>query len=83
MVFTRKHLLEWMSSHYVERSKQKSLFRSYIFMWIEPGYWNGGILLFKAVHLLQTLNVAGPILTLWIVAPSLPGGEQALTTPGS
>ncbi len=68
MVFSHKHLLEWMSSHYIERSKQKSLFRSYMFMWIEP-FIGIGMFVYLMLSMPVTLDVAGPILFLWIVAP--------------
>jgi len=74
MVFTKKHLLQWTSSDHVNRSKQKSLFRSYLFMWIEPAI---GIIVFAYLKLYSatdTLNVAGPILGLWIMAPLITWG---------
>jgi cyclic beta-1,2-glucan synthetase len=68
MVFTHRHLLQWTSSDYINRSKQKNLLDSYIFMWVEPVL---GICAMAYVFYLGdgTLDVAVPILTLWIVAP--------------
>ena len=68
MVFTKKHLLQWVSFASVERSKRKSLLSSYILMFVEPL-----IAIAAFAYLLQsssdTLDVAGPILALWITAP--------------
>ncbi len=68
MMITHRKLLEWVPSAKAERSKQKTLFNSYLSMWVEALL---GICI--AVYLMRTspvtLDIAGPILFLWIIAP--------------
>ncbi len=70
MVFLRKHLLQWTSSDFINKSKHTSLFTSYLYMWIEPLL---GIIIYIYLLLEQTtaLKVAVPILILWAGAPFL------------
>ena len=71
LTFSRKNLLEWNPADHSKGKSDNDLFRSYRTMWPEPTI---GLAVF--VYLLlaghhHTLIVAGPIIFLWLGAPSI------------
>ncbi|MDB5282957.1 MAG: glycosyltransferase, partial [Bacteroidota bacterium] len=68
MVISHKKLLEWAPSGHSTFKSDKSLLSSYVSMWVEPVIAIAvtvGLIITSPV----TLQVAGPILLLWITAP--------------
>ena len=68
MLFSHKHLLDWVTSGKIERTKTKGLVNSYLDMWIEPLV---SVIVFICLIVLSqnTLRSASPILLLWLIAP--------------
>lgn len=70
LIFSKKRLLQWTPSAVEIQYASNALLRSYIQMWIAP--LTGivcAVCLFKID--VESLLVASPILTLWIIAPAL------------
>ncbi len=68
ILISKKKLLEWTPAAKVERLNHKTLPGSYLYMWMEPT-----VAVFLFFYLSYTypnaLIIAGPILTLWLLAP--------------
>jgi len=87
MLFTRRHMLEWMTASDSEHSGGRSLASSYRTMWIAPAIAIC-VLVTLAIRRPEVLWHAAPLLALWLIAPgiawrlSLPprDGEAALTS---
>ncbi len=70
VLISRKKLLEWNSSAHSEKTSENSLFKSYLSMWLEPIVTIPiGIYLF--LYDPSKLIVVGPVLSLWIIAPTI------------
>ena len=70
MMFTRRHLLQWMPSSEVERSAQASLAASLRWMWIGP-VLAIGMTAFLISKRPDVVVVALPLLLLWLASPLL------------
>ena len=68
MLFSHKHLLDWVTSGKIESGKTKGLVRSYLNMWIAPLI---SVSVFVCLIILSenTLRSASPILLLWLISP--------------
>ena len=70
MLITRKKLLEWNPSPNKEIVVRISLKASYRTMWIEP-FLASTIIVFLSFYFPSKLFIAGPILLLWLIAPTM------------
>ncbi|HTA27063.1 MAG TPA: cyclic beta 1-2 glucan synthetase, partial [Bacteroidia bacterium] len=68
MLITRKKLLEWNPSSNDNIFNETGLTSSYFTMWVEP-LLSVTVFIYLAAYSKVNLNVAGPILTLWLIAP--------------
>ena len=68
MLITRKKLLECNPSVNEEIFSHSSFVSSYSYMWIEP-FLASALFIYLEIYSLQKLNIAGPILFSWLVAP--------------
>jgi cellobiose phosphorylase len=68
MCISRRHLLQWRPASLNLTTASPKLFNSYSAMWLEPtlGVAELSMLLYFS---LPTLEVAGPILFLWMISP--------------
>ncbi len=70
MAITRKKLLEWNQSSNVEMTTHSTLSTSYTAMWIEP-ILASVVFIFLSIDSPEELIIAGPILLLWLLAPTI------------
>ncbi len=68
MLISRRKLLEWNPSSNDYIFNDKSLAAAYFTMWIEP-FLAFTVFTYLATYSSVNLNVPGPILTLWLIAP--------------
>ncbi len=68
MLFSRKKLLEWNASSTKEAGNQTQLLAAYSSMWAEP-LLALVLLLFLTIYSPAKIDVAGPILFLWLTVP--------------
>lgn len=68
MLVTRKKLLEWNLAPSIEIKNQVGLTASYAVMWAHP-FLVSFVYIFLAVYSPVKLTIAGPILSLWLIAP--------------
>ena len=68
MLVSHTHLLEWESSDNEKYSNKNNLFASYSLMWISP-FLTFSILAYLITYSPAKLIIAGPILSLWALAP--------------
>ncbi len=70
MTISRKKLLEWNPSSHHTNENTKSIWPSYVDMWIEP-VLAITIFVFLTLYFPAKLGIAGPILALWLIAPAV------------
>jgi len=68
MLVTRKHLLEWDTSHSRKMANPANLRVSYASMWIEP-FLTCSLLIYFSVYSPVKMVIVLPILVLWFIAP--------------
>ncbi|MCW3126276.1 MAG: glycosyltransferase [Bacteroidetes bacterium] len=70
MLISHRHLLEWNPSGFTENNSSNQLWSSYLSMISEPVSAVGVIIYLSYFHS-PALYVAGPILALWLIAPTI------------
>lgn len=68
MIISKRKFLEWTPSSQYINSMKSSLWNSYGKMWIEP-FLTISIVVLLAIYLPGRLDIAGPIIFFWLLAP--------------